>query len=186
MNIFTNLKNFLSLMIAKLFHNAPAARIVIFSFVLLMLAGLIWNKAHASNAEDAPYAQMSVGSTIVRGAAPVLDLTFTEPAPQLNKAFWQESLTIIGSSTYNGINAPNNMVLRGLFVDGIGHVDAGLGVSWMLNPPPYNGSNVNFNLQLDYRFTFLPITLTYTHFSNAGMRLPNLGRDLILVGYRFH
>ncbi len=173
----------------RLFNNSTPALVAILLFVILLAAGLIWNKAHAAtlNAEDAPYVQLDAGSRIIRGwGAPVIDLTFTEPSEQLHKAFWQESLTIIGSSVYNGVNAPNNMVLRGLFVDGFGHFDTGLGVSWMMNPYPYNGSNVNFNLQLDYRFTFEPITITYTHFSNAGETAHNLGTDLVMIGWRFH
>jgi hypothetical protein len=55
----------------------------------------------------------------------------------------------------------------------------------MQNPPPYNGGPVNFALQLAYRFGF-GATLTYAHVSDAGSRLPNLGRDIVLIGWRFH
>jgi hypothetical protein len=126
-----------------------------------------------------------VGTTFIRGPASVLDLTFTEPASQLKGAYWQESLTIIGTSTFNGQSVPNNFAARGLFVDGFGRFDVGLGLSWMQNPAPYNGSPVNFNLQLAYRLGF-GATLTYTHLSNAGSRLPNLGRDILILGWRFH
>lgn len=133
---------------------------------------------------DAPYVQLSGGAAVIRGVTPVLDLTFTEPASQLRHAYWQESLTAIGTSTYNGKPVPNNFILRGLFVDGFGRFDVGLGVSWMQNPAPYNGSAFNANLQLAYRLG-LGATLTYTHLSNAGSRLPNLGRDILLIGWRF-
>lgn len=171
-----------------LFNNPSKAVIAIVAFLALFVLALALNKCHAAETSptDAPYVQFGGGSTIVRGEAPVIDITYTYPAPQLRGAFWQGSMDIIGSSTYNGIGAPNNMVARGLFVDGLGHVDFGLGLSWMLNPTPYNGSNVNFNLQMDYRFVRLPVTVTYTHFSNAGMTVSNLGRDLLLIGYRFH
>lgn len=151
--------------------------------VALLLAALVVPRCHAAPL-DAPYVQFSAGSAVVRGQAPVLDLTFTEPAPQLRKAYWQESLTVIGTSTFRGQNVPNNFVARGLFVDGFGDFDVGLGLSWMQNPAPYNGSAVNFNLQLAYRLPF-GATLTYTHLSNAGTKLPNLGRDIVLVGWRF-
>lgn len=180
-----NILSTITATIGKLFHNPPKVVIVITAFVLLFLAGLIWNKSHAA-VLDAPYVQMSGGTTVVRGPAPVLDLTFTQPSNALHGAFWSESLTIIGSSTYDNKPVPNNMAVRGLFLDGFGRFDVGMGLSWMLNPLPYNGSNVNFNLQVDYRFKFLPITLTYTHMSDAGMTAHNLGRDIVLIGWRFH
>jgi hypothetical protein len=169
-----------------LFNNPPKAVILIVVFLTLFVLGLALNKCHAAEGPtDAPYVQFSGGSAIVRGEAPVIDVTYTYPAPQLHGAFWQGSMDIVGSSTYNNQNVSNNMILRGLFADGFGRFDVGLGVGWMLNPSPYNGSNVNFNLQLDYRFIDLPITLTYTHLSDAGITSHNLGRDIVLIGYRF-
>ncbi len=157
--------------------------IIVLAFVALFAAGLIWNKSHAA-VLDAPYVQLSGGAAVVRGLAPAADLTFTEPASQLHGAFWSQSLTVVGPSEYHGQPAPNNFIVRGLFNDGFGRFDVGLGVSWMQNPPPFNGSPVNFNLQLAYRFR-CGLTATYSHISNAGSRLPNLGRDIILVGWRF-
>jgi hypothetical protein len=154
---------------------------------LLVLGFIIPNCSRAATTEMpsfAPYVQISGGYAIVRGPTPVLDLTFTEPAPQLRGAYWQESLTVIGTSTYNGQSVPNNFAARGLFVDGFGHFDVGLGLSWMQNPAPFNGSPINFALQLAYRFDFGG-TLTYAHMSNAGSKLPNLGRDLVMLGWRF-
>lgn len=156
---------------------------IVILFVALFAAGLIWNKAHAAPL-DAPYVQLSGGAAIVRGTAPAADLTFTESASQLHGAYWQESLTIIGTSNFRGSPAPNNFIVRGLFNDGFGRFDVGLGVSWMQNPAPYNGSPVNFNLQLAGRL-WGGLTLTYTHISNGGSREPNLGRDVVLLGWRF-
>lgn len=167
-----------------LFNLNKKTAIAVLGLVALLALGFGIPQCHAAPL-DAPYVQLSGGEAVIRGQAPVLDLTFTEPAPQLRNAFWQESLTVIGTSTYAGHPVPNNFALRGLFVDGFGRFDVGLGVSWMQNYLPYNGSPVNFNLQLDYRFKLLPITITYTHMSNAGSRLPNLGRDIVLAGWRF-
>lgn len=168
----------------KLFNLNFKTMIAVLAVVALLTLGLLLPTCHAA-VLDAPYVQLSGGAAVVRGQTPVLDLTFTQPAPQLRKAYWQESLTVIGTSTFRGQDAPNNFVLRGLFIDGLGHFDVGLGLSWMQNPAPYNGSAVNFNLQLAYRLGF-GATLTYTHLSNAGSRLPNYGRDILLVGWRFH
>lgn len=170
----------------KLFNLNPSTLIAVVLVVVLIVLGLILPQCHAAEAPlDAPYVQFSAGSAVVRGPTPVIDLTFTEPASVLRHAYWQESLTVIGQSTFRGQDVPNNFAVRGLFVDGFGKFDVGLGLSWMQNPAPYNGSPVNFNLQVAYRLAF-GATLTYTHMSNAGSRLPNLGRDIVLVGWRFH
>ena len=169
----------------KLFNLQPKVLIGVGIFLLLFFMGFAFNRCHAGPL-DAPYVQLSGGAAIVRGETAAMELTFTQPAPQLQKAYWQESLTLIGTSTYNGQSVPNNFIGRVLFVDGFGRLDLGLGLSWMQNYLPYNGGNVNFNLQLAYRLRVLPVTLTYAHFSDGGTRLPNLGRDLVLVGWRFH
>ncbi len=170
----------------KLFNLNWKVLVGVLGLVALLVLGFIIPQCHAAESPlDAPYVQISGGYTVVRGPTPVLDLTFTEPASVLRNAYWQESLTVIGTSTFEGQNAPNNFMLRGLFVDGFGHFDVGLGVAWIQNPAPYNGSPMDFALQLAYRFSF-GTTLTYAHVSNAGSRLPNLGRDMIFAGWRFH
>lgn len=170
----------------KLFNLNLKTTIAVLALIALLALGLIIPQCHAAESPlDAPYVQLSGGAAIIRGYTPVLDLTFTEPATVLRGAYWQESLTVIGESTYNGNPVPNNFAARALFVDGFGAFDVGLGLAWIQNPAPYNGSPVNFNLQLAYRLA-LGATLTYTHMSNAGSRLPNLGRDIVLIGWRFH
>jgi Lipid A 3-O-deacylase (PagL) len=171
----------------KLFNLNWKVVIPVVILIILLLLGMIWPKAHAAEAPlDAPYVQFGVGAAVVRGETEAIDLTFTQPASVLRNAYWQESLTVIGTSTFQGKDVPNNFAARALFVDGFGRFDVGLGLSWMQNPGPYNGGNINFNLQLAYRFVFLPLTLTYTHMSDAGSKLPNYGRDIVLLGWRFH
>ena len=167
-----------------LFNLKPKVLIGVGALVALLALGLMIPQCHAAPL-DAPYVQLSGGTSIVRGPAPAADISFTEESIQLRKAYWQESLTVIGTSTLNGKPVPNNFVARILFVDGFGAFDVGLGLSWMQNPAPYNGSPVNFALQLAYRFRS-GVTLTYAHLSNAGSREPNLGRDLVFIGWRFH
>lgn len=167
------------------FSLNPKTTFAVLALVALLVLGAIIPQCHGAEATDAPYVQISAGKTYIRGPADVLDLTFTQPASVLRNAFWQESLTVIGPSTYHGNSVPNNFAVRGLFVDGFGRFDVGLGVSWMQNYLPYNGGNINFALQLSYRFVVLPITLTVGHLSDAGSRLPNLGRDFVFLGWRF-
>lgn len=168
----------------KLFNLNWKVLVPVLLLVGLLLLGMIIPQCHAATL-DAPYVQLSGGAAVVRGYTPVLDLTFTEPAPQLRHAYWQESLTVIGESTFNGKPVPNNFMGRFLFVDGFGKFDVGLGLAWVDNYLPYNGQHVNFALQLAYRFTF-GATLTYAHVSDAGTQLPNLGRDMVMLGWRFH
>lgn len=173
----------------KLFNLEPKTLIAVLGLVALLALGFFIPQCHAANLlespTDAPYVQLSGGAAVIRGSSPVLDLTYTEPAAQLRNAYWQESLTVIGTSKFRGQDVPNNFAIRGLFVDGFGRFDVGLGVAWMQNPAPYNGSPINFNLQLGYRL-LCGASLTYTHLSNAGSRAPNLGRDIVLIGWRFH
>lgn len=170
----------------KIFNLNLKTALAVSALILLIILGLAVPQCHAADAFNAPYVQFSAGSAIVRGPTPVLDMSYTLPAPQLRNAYWQYSLTLIGQSEFRDKLAPNNMVVRALFVDGLGQFDFGIGPSWMMNPDPYNGSQVNFNLQIAYRFKVKPITLTYTHLSNAGQSDHNLGRDLLLIGWRFN
>ncbi len=168
----------------KLFNLNWKVLIGVGLLIALLVLGMMIPQCHAGPL-DPPYVQMSGGAAIVRGATYAADLTFTEPSNVLRNSFWQGSITAIGTSNFKGQDVPNNFAARGLFLDGFGRFDVGLGLSWMQNPAPYNGGSVNFALQLDYRFVFWPITLTYAHMSDAGTKLPNYGRDILLLGWRF-
>jgi Lipid A 3-O-deacylase (PagL) len=167
----------------SLFNNPPGAVRLIVAFVILFLLGLFgFNRcAHAVE----PFAQVSAGSTYVRGPAPVLDLAMTWKVAPESRNFWKADLTLIGSSTFRGEAAPNNVALRGLYVGGFDRLDVGLGVAWLQNPKPYNGCPMNFTLEIAYRLRALPLTLTASHISSAGTCAPNLGRDFLTLGYRF-
>ena len=166
----------------QLFQNNKSAVIAICAFVAIFALALGMAKCHAAE----PYVQLSGGYALVRGQTPVIDLTFTQPAPQLRNAFWYGALDVIGASTFKAQPVPNSFALRGGFCPGFGRLDVCLGVAWVQNYLPYNGEHFNANLQLDYRFTRVPVTVTYTHMSDAGSTPINLGRDILLVGYRFH
>ncbi len=171
--------------IAQLFGNAPAVKVLIFAFLALFAVAffvLIPRCAHAD--VELPYAQLSGGSTYVRGPAPVLDLGVAYRAGLRTQDFLKGDLTVIGSSTYEGQSVPNNFALRGLYMSGFRHFDIGLGLAWMQNYLPYNGSHVNFTLELAYRFSRWPITFTVAHLSNAGSTSNNLGRDMLMIGWR--
>ena len=123
----------------------------------------------------------SVGSPVSRGMTPAVDLSWRFDSK--TDAYWQTSLTLVGESTYSGEYQSNNAGLQVLYVDGFGPVDLGIGVAFLQNTDRYNGSHANFTLQFGYNWRQLYVQ--YRHWSNAGTIKPNLGRDLLFVGWRF-
>lgn len=170
------LRNFLPL------DNAPKLMIVLFVFVALFIAYMMLGK-RAHGAESMTI-QASSGAAVLRGVAPALNIAWDYPSGHGGDA-WRGSMTLIGHSTFKDTQYPNNYAFSAQYVTGLGHFDIGLGPSWMINPAPFNGSQINFNLLLGYRFTRLPVTLWYSHFSCGGACEPNYGRDILLVGMRF-
>jgi hypothetical protein len=172
----------------KLFNLSKAGTIAVLVFLALILAGIILHakKAHSANEPTQAYVQFSAGSTIVQGAgAPVADLSVYIPNSALRGSYWEIGMMAIGESNFHGQNINNNLVWRGLFTDNIWHFRFGIGASYMTNYLPYNGGHVNANLQVEYDFQRWPVTLTFSHFSDAGSALPNYGRNIIMVGWRF-
>jgi hypothetical protein len=162
--------------------SKPAIGLIV-GILTLFVLGLFGFARCAHSAT--PYVQFSGGTTYVRGVAPVIDLAWTFRSSQSQRDFWKAGATLIGTSRFQGQDAPNNFAVRGLYVTGFGHFDVGFGLSWMQNPPPYNSSPVNFNLELGYRFQRLPVTFAVSHLSNAGTRPLNRGRGFLLLGWRF-
>jgi hypothetical protein len=162
--------------------NSPKLMIVLFIFVALFIAYMILGKR--TWGAESMQIQASSGAAVIRGTAPALNIAWDIPSGHGGDAV-RASMTLIGHSTFNGTDYPNNYAFSVQYVTGLGHFDIGLGPSWMQNPRPYNGSNVNFNLMFGYRFTRLPVTLWYSHFSCGGACTPNYGRDLALIGWRF-
>lgn len=160
--------------------NAPKLMVFLFLFVLLLILGGVFHKRVWG--ADLTQMQASSGAAVIRGVAPALNLAWDLPSGHGQDAF-RLSTTLIGHSSFQGTDYPNNYAFSAQYITGFGHFDIGLGPSWMQNPRPYNGSNVNFNLMFGYRFPWA--TVWYSHFSCGGACSPNYGRDLALVGYRF-
>lgn len=151
---------------------------------IAVLLGLFFPRCEA--AEPGPrgtHLQLSLGTTLVRGDAGVLDLSVIETAHAPSHSFWQLGMQVIGHSSFHGDSVDHNIVWRGLLSRRVWHLDVGIGLSYMLNPRPYNGSHLNAALQLDY--VHAPLVVSYIHESNAGIRSPNYGRDSLLIGWRF-
>lgn len=179
-NFLTKLGNWLRYVLPL--DNAPKLMAILFMFVMLFIGFMILGR-RAWGAETLAI-QTSSGAAIIRGPAPALNIAWDYPSGHGGDA-WRGSITLIGHSTFDGVQYPNNYAFSLQYIAGLGHFDIGLGPSWMQNPMPYNGTQVNFNLMFSYRFTRLPITLWYDHFSCGGACNPNYGRDIVFVGYRF-
>jgi hypothetical protein len=164
----------------------PARTLLLRRWVLHLGAlPLLATHCLASPAAGRAYLQLSAGSTIVRGETPALDLSYVAPIDGLARTSWQFGMLWIGDSRFNHQPTGHNLLWRALIVHYFGNFDVGGGLSYMLNPPPYNGSRVNASLQLEYRCCSVPLTVTYAHQSNAGIRNPNYGRDVLFIGWRF-
>jgi hypothetical protein len=158
--------------------NAPKLMIILFLFVALFIILMSFGKRSWGDT----VVQASSGAAVIRGVAPALNIAWDVPSGHAADAV-RPAMTLIGHSTFKGTAYPNNYAFSLQYVTGFGHFDIGLGPSWMINPRPYNGSNVNFNLSFGYRFG--PLVIWYDHFSCGGACDPNYGRDLAMIGWRF-
>jgi len=183
------------------FNLAPGAIAAVLFLIVLILVGLFYGrKAHSAPVfDETPYVQFNLGSAVVRGQTPVFGIDLVEPTNLVKGSDIVVGMFAVGRSTWkncpvDGLGNPqceSNLIWRAIFEDTVfgnrfGAVRAGIGISYMTNYLPYNGGNVNANLQLAYEFYKVPVTLTYTHFSCGGSCSPNAGRDLLLLGWRFH
>lgn len=126
---------------------------------------------------------VSVGSTVLRGPTAALQVEWQWPAFEHRDAHWETGITMVGSSTYpsaDSIEQTNTFFWDATFVDGFGPVDVGIGPAYAQNTDAYNHTGANFHLMLGYHYKRWFVR--YNHFSNAGTKSPNLGRDMVLVG----
>ncbi len=149
--------------------------------VLLLLA--FATKCHSAEPPPA-YVQFGVGSTVVRGATAVIDLSVQYPE-RVSDAGYEFGATFIGESSFREQGQRNNFALHAALIDGFGRFDVGLGAAYLQNVDEYNGSHLNFQLILQYRVKTIPLTFRVQHFSNGGTQAPNRGRDMLLAYWRF-
>jgi hypothetical protein len=63
-------------------------------------------------------------------------------------------------------------------------LDLGLGMAYFNAKTRWNGSNVVASLSIEYNFTDR-WSASFRHYSNAGSASPNMGQDLLVIGYTF-
>lgn len=160
--------------------NSNPMMVILAIVMALFVLGLIAHK-RAWGAEPT-LVTPSWGSTVIRGTAPVFDFSVRMPTGHAEDA-WNLETTLIGHSTFDGRTYPNNYIFSGEYITGLGPVDVGFGPSWMINPGPYNGTNVNIHLSLGFHWRHLE--LQYLHWSCGGACSPNYGRDAVVLGWEF-
>lgn len=153
--------------------NTKTAKLVLLFIVILVLA---W--ATKSHAEGIGF---SAGSSILRGPAPSIQVEWQWPAWEHRDGHWETGITLIAPSNYKGADQRNTFALDATYIDGFGPVDVGIGPTYLQNTDVYNSGGMNFHLLLGYHHK--KFFVRYNHFSNAGTRSPNLGRDLVLAGW---
>lgn len=162
---------------ARIFPHKPAIRYVLLAFVALLIAAF----ATQCRAEGV---RLEIGSALVRGETPVLGFYRSWRNRGVGDYAYECGLGIVGESTYKGAPQRNQGFAECLIFDGFGRFDIGLGLAAQSSSDVYN-TRTNFALMLRWRLTER-LALTLRHRSNAGTGDPNLGRDLLLVGWRLH
>lgn len=161
--------------IARIFPHKAPVRYVLVAFVLVLIAAF----ATQCRAGDL---KLEAGSAIVRGETPAIGFVKSWRNRGVGDYQYECGFGLVGSSTYNDRPQRNQGVAECLLVDGFGRFDIGAGLAAQSSGDAYN-TMVNFSLLLRWRITDR-LSLAYRHRSNAGTGTPNLGRDVILVGWR--
>lgn len=125
--------------------------------------------------------EVEAGSAVVRGAAPVLGLTWSCPGCGPVGTGYELGFDLIGQKATGAER--NNIQVRGALVDAVGPVELGLGLFTQNNPDPYVCA-WGFHLLARYRFTDR-LAIAWRHSSSADSCQPNTGRDLLAVAWRF-
>lgn len=162
--------------------NKLVEQIIIGAFIVGML--VFFGIKDARSAEIDPTVRIEGGATVVRGATSAMNLAVTWPGAGPHDADFACGTGLVGSSTFKGGQQANQAVLFCQIVDGYGRLSAGVGPAFLQNQDAYNGSHFNFTLMLGWRLTE-HWHITLRHFSNAGTKKPNKGRDMLYAAYEF-
>lgn len=160
---------------ARIFPHKPATRYVLVGFVAVLIL------AFATQCRGEGLS-LEAGGTIVRGHTPAIGFVKSWRNRGVGDYSYECGFGIVGSSTYNGRPQRNQGVAECLLVDGFGRFDIGAGLAAQSSSDAYN-TRANFSLLLRWRITDR-FSVAYRHRSNADTGDVNLGRDVLLVGWR--
>lgn len=125
------------------------------------------------------------GSAVINGPTIAVEATLTQPYRSSYSI--QEAVTYIGASTWEDgfTREPSKFVVAGRVVKTWNNkMFFGVGASFATRIDEYNGSRLNFN-EVAGITLFNRLVIELEHNSNAGMKKPNRGRNLVLIGYKF-
>jgi hypothetical protein len=155
------------------------------SLAIAIFAGLPFGVRVCNAAE--PVMEPEVGATVLHGSrAATLGASVRWPKAGPGTTDWECGLFVIDEYHYRGSAQPRQAVANCLLVAHIikKRFDFGAGAAYLYNTDAINGSRLNFALLAQYRVTDR-LTISWRHWSNAGIVLPNVGRDVVLVGWNF-
>lgn len=162
--------------LGRLFNNPKAMRWVIIVAVAAFLALL----SVKSRGEELYF---DAGSAIVRGETPVIGMNIAWKEAGPVNTDYELGFKLIGQSDYKDVHQTNQFVIHALLVDGYKNFEMGLGFAYFNVPSDYTCQET-FSLMMRWRFTER-IHAQAQHYSSAGSCKPNVGRDLVTVGWRF-
>lgn len=164
--------------IPRLFRNAPGVIVLIATVLMLFFAGA------ATTCRAESILQLEVGSAMLRAETPYFGATIVWPKAGPGDADFECGIALVGEYEFRGTMESNQAAAQCLLVEGLGRLDIGVGVVALQNIDQLNGSNMNFSLKLGWRFSDR-FTAQWRHWSNAGTKFPNYGRDFLLFSYGF-
>lgn len=131
---------------------------------------------------DAAELEIGYGKALVRGETDVIDVAVISPN-RIGTIDLFAGALLIGSYKFDGVEYGNQAVVRAGFTARNHGFGTTIGVARIQHDDRLNTGVVNFNLGLSYQYDHFIVE--YLHLSNAGTSSPNLGRDMLIVGWRF-
>lgn len=160
----------------KLFKNKKAViyGIIVFLSLLILLFSI------RARAEQELY--IEAGAAVLRGETPTLGFTIACKECGPVNTDYEFGFELMGASEYYRDN-PNVIQLHAQIVDGWKKFEMGLGFYYLNQPIEYT-CEFGFHLMARYKFNDR-FAVQWRHSSSAGSCVPNAGRDLFTIGYRF-
>lgn len=162
--------------LGKLFNNPKAMRWVIVVAVAILLLML----SVKSRGEELYF---DAGSAVARGETPVIGLNIAWKQAGPVNTDYELGFKLIGQSDYGDNHQSNQFVVHGMLIDGYKNFEMGLGFAYFNVPSDYTCQET-FTLLTRWRFSDR-IHAQYQHYSSGGSCKPNVGRDLLTLGWRF-
>ena len=160
----------------RLFRNPKGAVYGIIAFAVLLLL-LFSIKARAEQT-----LQFEAGAAVLRGQTPAIGLTIGCPGCGPVGTDYEYGFDLVGDS-HEYSESPNAIGPRVMIVDGYKRASLGLGFQWWNVETGYT-CQFTFALMARYRISDR-FAVQWRHSSSAGSCRPNVGRDLVMLSYRF-